>query len=164
MAPRLFFVLVLSGSLTGCLGYQSYHGQFPPELQGLSVPVFGNDTFYTGLELDLTRAVQEEMTRRQGTSLVGAGAARAILTGRLVQFSPREALTVGRGDDVVDRQAVATAEITVRTTDGTALCENRRVTAAVTYRPALGQSEEKARQDVLKELARRIAISLLDRW
>lgn len=164
MRPRVPLSVFLALATSGCLGYRSYHGEFPPELRGLSVPVFANDTFYTGLELDLTRAVQEEMTRRQGASLVGAGSARATLTGRLVQFSPREALTVGRGDDVVDRQVVATAEITVRGSDGKALCENLRVTAAVTYRPALGQSEEKARQDALKELSRRIAISLLDRW
>ena len=164
MPFRALCILVVSGRLAGCLGYQSYHGEFPPELRGLSVPIFANDTFYTSLELDLTRAVQEEMTRRQGSSLAGAGSSRATLTGRLVQFSPREALTVGQGNEVVDRQAVASAEITVRTADGTALCENRRVTASVTYRPALGQSEEKARRDVLKELARRIAISLLDRW
>lgn len=164
MRRRILAAAALAASLSGCLGYRSYFGKFPPELRSLAIPVFANDTFYTGLEMDLTRAVQEEMTRRQGRRLAEASEAVATLTGRLVQFSPREALTVGRGDDVVDRQAVASAEITVRTADGRALLENLRVTAAVTYRPALGQSEEQARRDVLGELARRIAISLLDRW
>ncbi len=161
---RLVCAALILASLPGCLGYATYRSQFPSEMRQMGVAVFGNETLYTGLEFDLTRAVQEEMTRRIGAPLVAEGDARVMLSGRLVEFSPREALTVGRGDIVIDRQAVAAAAVLLKNADGKVLYENPRISASVTYRPAAGQGEAKAYRDVLTELARRIALAILDRW
>ena len=160
---RVMAVLFSSAVLSGCLGYTSYRGEFAAQLAGLSVEVFENKTLYSGLEFDLTRAVQEEVTRRTGAPLAERSAARVVLSGRLTQFSPREALTIGRGDTVLDRQAVAAASVTLRGADGQVLYESAGISASVTY-SASGGSEEVARQDVMKELARRIVFALLDRW
>lgn len=155
--------LALLGA-AGCLGYRTYRAAFPPDMQSLAVGVFENDTLYNGVEFELTRALQEELARRRGAPLASIGEARAVVSGRLVAFSPREALTVDRQDAVIDRQVVAAAAVTVTSVDGAVLYENPQIVASATYRPEAGQSEEEARRRAIAELARRIVFGMLDRW
>lgn len=164
--PRLalFAAWLAAVSLgAGCAGYRPYGDAFAPELANLSVEVFANDTLYSGAEFDLTQAVQDELTRRRGQPLAAPDRAEAVLRGRLVYVSPREVLTAGRGDQILERQVTAVASVEVHDRFGKLLHADGGVSASISYRPAAGESEEFARRAAFRELARRIALGLLDR-
>lgn len=159
--------IVLLLLLSGCLGYRGYRKQLPPELAGLSVSIFENRTQYPGVEIDVTRRVKEEFRRRLGSAVASHGGEASkgpVLSGALVEYAPREAIAVERGGGVSERQVVVGASVRIATAEGKVLFETPRIAASATYRTASGGGEARARREAIEELARRVALAVLDRW
>ena len=158
------WVLVAGLLLSGCFGYGSYYRKYQEELSGLSVTVFANDTLYKGVEFDVTRGVQDELGRRKGSPLAAAQDARLLLEGRVVEYSPREARRIDRGNTVTERQLVVAVAVKLKDRDGKILYENARIAAAADYQISSGGGELEAHRLALRELARQVALGILDRW
>ncbi len=124
MILLLFFVVGLgSVSLLGGCGYSSGY-RLPDDVRSVAVPIFRNETFplRRDVELDLTRAVKEELELRSDARVVAESAnADAVLEGIVIEFE-EGVLTEGPGDARQDSGIVVRVQIRlVRTRDGSEL-------------------------------------------
>ena len=62
---------------------------FPHQIHSISVPVFENDTYRRGIELQLTEAVHKEIKLRTHIKLANESTAQTKLTGRIVRIQKR---------------------------------------------------------------------------
>ena len=74
--------------LAGCFGYAlEGRGLFlPKHIRRVAVPLFANETTKRDLEIVLTDAVNEEISRRGGVKLVRESEADAVLQGTIIRY------------------------------------------------------------------------------
>ena len=68
--------------MSGC-GY-SHTVMFPPHVRTVAVPIFDNQSFYQGLEFDLTEALIKEIELQTPYKVTSASRADTILQGQIV--------------------------------------------------------------------------------
>ena len=153
--------------LVGCA--YSFHGDLPAHLTKVRVPVFRNETTLAGLEIDVTRGVIEALGA-DGRLRVAARDANCLLEGRLVSYR-RVTLREDGLDDVIEARVALTAQITFRDLKtGKILLKRRRVTNRATdadsgiYRLWRRETEARARQQAVQDLARAIARTVTELW
>lgn len=95
------------GLMLGC-GYTGA-GMFPRDVETVYVRFFDNRTFRRQLEVDLTRAVLNELKLRTGLAFAPADEADSVLSGELIEFEER---TQVKSED--DRILVERVRIKVR--------------------------------------------------
>lgn len=86
--------IMLPTCVGGCSGYttattfgvpvDAAHGGESVEVRSVEVPIFANETLYTGLEREVTDAVIKELQARTPWRVTGNGSADTTLTGRIV--------------------------------------------------------------------------------
>lgn len=153
----------------GC-GYTVGNG-FNPDVKTVSVPIFENDTFRRGIEVQLTEAVQKEIQKRTPYRLAKGLNADTRLTGRIVQ-TRKDVLGENNFDDSRELQLslmIVTKWENLRT--GEVLAQQEiplsptaiPLTTQAEFAPEVGQSLATGTQDALDQLARRI-VNMMEAW
>ena len=167
--PRYAVGLACLLLITGC-GYTVGNG-FNPEIRTVSIPIFENDTFRRGIEVQLTEAVQKEVQKRTPYRLAKGLNADTRLTGRIVQ-TRKDVLGENQFDDPRELQLslmIVTKWENLRT--GEVLAQQEiplsptaiPLTSQAEFAPEMGQSLATGTQDALDQLARRI-VNMMEAW
>ena len=82
----------------------------PEDIQTISVHVVNNETFWRGLELDLTREITDEIAARTPLILTNRKNADALLRGTIVSFR-KAVLQEDLDDNTLEAAVVAVVEI-----------------------------------------------------
>ena len=157
--------------LTGCSsdptqGY-SFSPSFRQDIKSIAVPIFQNDTFYHGLENQLTEAIVLEVRRQTPYALVDRSAAQTVLTGTIRK--------VDLGTLATDRQTGLAAETAISITidfawtdarTGRALTSRRNFSAARSFIPAqqAGERIETGQVVTVSQLARDVVAEMRSGW
>lgn len=156
--------------ISGC-GYTVGNG-FNPDVKTVSVPIFENDTFRRGIEVQLTEAVQKEIQKRTPYRLAKGLNADTRLTGRIVQ-ARKDVLGENKNDDPRELQLslmIVTKWENLRTGEVLAVQEVPLspsaipLTSQTEFAPEVGQSLATGTQDSIDQLARRIVNMMETPW
>ncbi|MFO7959309.1 MAG: LptE family protein [Candidatus Brocadiia bacterium] len=105
MGKRLLAGLALVCLLTGCFGYRAQN-LFREDIKTVYVEGFDNETFRRGLEVPLTRAVQDELRLRTPLLFASREEADSVLTGELVAADEESQVKSKRGRILLQRVLV----------------------------------------------------------
>lgn len=157
--------------LPGCAsdpsqGY-SFNSTFRQDVSSVSVPVFVNNTFYPGVEVQLTEAIVSEMRRQSPYAVTSSADAQSIVTGTITTIE-RQSLTTGRGTGMAEDIAL---KITVDfewkdQRSGKILTARRNFSASRSFIPASGVGETVAvgQAAAIQQLARDLVAELRSGW
>lgn len=160
---KIFTGMALAGLVFwgGCRGYSAA----PLTLDAattIAVPVFDNQTYWRGLEFDLTQAVVAEVRSRSALTLVASGPADLTLEGDIVDFS-RPVLTEGTQDVIKEGAVRAVVHIIARRRDGAAAVEQTLETLAP-FAKSRGENDQTAAAEAWEDLAESIVNLLEKGW
>lgn len=137
----------------------------PDRYHTIAVPVFSNETRRRDLEVEVTRAVVEEIQARTHLRVVPEGAGPdLVLRGRLRDVD-EETLSRRENQRIREGAYFLAAEIDV--TDrksGEALVKDRKVVERESYVPGLGEDVRTARGEATRALAERVVRTLESGW
>lgn len=163
----LALAAVLASTLTGC-AYSTRSG-LPEHIQTVAIPVFGNKTFYRGIESDLTRAVIERIEQDPNVRVVNDGEDAAV-TGEIVRVAKRVVTETDKDDPAAVRLTVV-VEVTFedfvqgkKILDRVPFQSHRVSSRAGVYDLERGGSESEAVEQALRELADEIARRTVGMW
>ena len=164
IAVRLFCVAA-AAVVAGCAGY-SWKSGVPAGMRTVSVPVFRNETFVTGLGNEVTRQILREFQREGPFKIVSSDDAalevQGILTG---ESSSEAAFSRSTGDRYRESRFKVTAKVSVIDKKrGRVLVDNREYVAMTTY---LDDSDAVSRKRdasgrIGEEFARKIIDDILE--
>jgi hypothetical protein len=165
----VLWVLALAGG--GCSSDPTRGYALSPShdrsVRTVSVPIFGNESYSSGLEVRLTRAIISEIQRSTPWRVVGPEHAATTLEGAIEGVDLQE-LTIRREVGLVQEQAL---RVTVRfdwvdNRTGLSRVSRRGFTGVTTFVPARGVGEplEVAEDALVGQLARDIVAELRSDW
>lgn len=154
------FALLLLLAVSGC-GYSSGY-TLPDGVRTIAVPIFRNETMplRRDIELDVTRAVKRELQYRSDARVVAeAEYADAVLEGIVIDFQ-QGVLSEGAGDAVQESgiSIVARTRL-IDARDGRVIAE-WSVSDYAAFSNLLGETIDVARDEAVRELARRIVVAI----
>ncbi|MBT8342664.1 MAG: hypothetical protein HKP58_20640 [Desulfatitalea sp.] len=153
----------LGGTFQGC-GYRLVgSGSLPSGVTRIAVPVLENRTGESGLEIIVTNAILDEMTRRQKNLVVDETQAEAILAGSINSLS---ATTAGRATllNAVERRLAITASLTLKRTNGDVLWQDLSLRVEQAYQVRDAQTETNAeRRGAIAAASQRLAEYVYER-
>lgn len=154
--PRVLAWLALP--IAGC-GYTVGSGLDSLGVRTVALDVVGNDTFRQRLEVDLGQALARELPVTSDVVLADARTADAVLEVLFTDAEERTLVPGGRQDPV--REGAFRAAVWVRLVgrDGRNVLE-RRITDRTEFRSPIGEDLSSARQELVEDLARKIALAL----
>jgi len=143
-------------------GYSA--GPLVPEgVKTIAVPVFDNDTFRREIEVELTRAVAEELTTRTSLRVVGdPDAADMVVRGRIAVFSER--VLADRERNEVTESSVVVEIVVVLENRAAGTTRSVTLTTREPYSTIKGQSLASARAEAFENLAEKVVHSLENDW
>lgn len=139
----------------------------PSGVRTVHVPIFRNDTYFRGLEIELTDAVVKEIQRSTPWRVVGRDEADTTLSGAITRAELRT-LSIARETGLSQEVAVVLA-VDFDWTDrrsGRALANRRDFRASEAFVPALGVGERLGvgEQATIDEMAKAIVAELRSQW
>lgn len=139
----------------------------PQSIRTVHVPIFKNDTFFRGVEVELTDAIIKEIQRSTPWRVTGEGNADSVLSGAVVNADLRT-LSIARETGLSQEVAVVLT-VDFDWTDarsGRAMANRRGFSAAEAFVPALGVGERigTGQQATIDELAKAIVAELRSNW
>lgn len=147
-------------------GY-SFKALHDENIRTIAVPVFDNQTFSTGMEVELTEAIIKEIQRTTRWAVVAPSEADSVLTGSLTGSELR------RFSDDSETGLVQEMAVELRVDfdwqdnrTGRTLVARRAFSTLDTFVPANGTSEriEKGQHGAVQQLARDIVAELRTTW
>jgi hypothetical protein len=157
---------VLFGCAGGDLGGYSFSGVYREDVRTIEVPVFENETFAHGLEVELTDAIIKEIHQKTPWR-VSRGSADTRLSGRILASDLRK-LTTDSTSGLVQEMAVVTSVSfewrDLRTDE--ILVSRRDFRGAETFVPSRGARErlDTGQRASVDQLARQIVAQLRSSW
>jgi hypothetical protein len=158
-------------TLTSCAsnpgeGY-SFNSTFRDDVKSVSVPIFVNNTFYPGVEVQLAEAIVSEMRIKSPYAVTSSADAQTILTGTITNIE-RQSLTTGRQTGMSEDIAL---KITIDFVwkdqrSGKILTARRNFSASRSFIPASGVGETVAigQAAAIQQLARDLVAELRSGW
>ena len=175
LRPAVWPALIASIAMTvlapGCAsdptrGY-SFASTYPQNIQTVHIPIFQNDTFSRGVEVELADAIAKEIGRSTPWRIVSEEGADAVLTGAITEARLRT-LTTNRVTGLSQEVAVIlTVDFDLRDArSGKSITARRNFSAAETFVPArpAGERLEVGEQATVQELAQAIVAQLRSNW
>ncbi len=155
-------VLVLFALISGC-GYSS-KSLISRKINSVYIPIFGNYTFRSGLEFDLTTALKDEIMSKTKLRIARKDDADTILTGKIVQIT-EGVITSNARDNIIENQVTISVNIALadRRT-GRALMSMEGLTNKAEYIVTRGENINTATQECLAGLAEKIVYQLEEKW
>ncbi|MDQ7013952.1 MAG: LPS assembly lipoprotein LptE [Planctomycetota bacterium] len=167
MLAGLGGVALLNGcSADPARGY-SFNSTFDSQVRTISVPIFRNDTYSSGLEVALTEAIITEIQRSTPWRVVGPTHAATTLSGSIDKINMTQ-LTRQRTTGLIQEQAlrVTISFDWVDNRSGQIRVSRREFTSISSFVPHRGAGEplEVAQASAIRELARDIVAELRADW
>ena len=149
-------IMALLALVTGC-GYQAGYVA-RDDLKRVAVPVFANDTFYRGIEIELTRQVITRMEKETLYGIVDSSRADAVLEGRILAYR-LAVLQENERNNPTEVQMVLSVEATLRDARTGAVLSKATVREGDSFSTPAGEDELSQRA----LLFRRAAGALVER-
>ncbi len=147
-------------------GY-AFESAHDASMYSINVPVFTNNTFSHGIELELTDAIVKQLKVATPWKVTSESTAQTTLTGRITD-SRMQALSIGRTSGLVQEQAVIlTIEFEWRDNrTGKILTSRRNFSASEIFVPSQGVGErlEAGQSGAIQKLARGVVDELRSSW
>ena len=155
-------VLVLLALIAGC-GYTT-KSLISRNINSIYIPIFGNDTFRSGIEFDLTTALKNEIMTKTKLRIAKKENADTILTGRIVVFS-EGVLSSNAKDNIVESSVAISVNVALmdRRT-GRELASMNGLTDSAAYVVPRGENINTATEECLEGLAEKIVSQLEEKW
>ena len=155
-------VLVLLALITGC-GYTT-KSLISRKINSIFIPIFGNYTFRSGLEFDLTTALKDEIMSKTKLRIVRKDNADTILTGKIVTVT-EGVITSNARDNIIENQVTISVNIALmdRRT-GRELISMDGLSNKAEYIVTRGENINTATQECLAGLAEKIVYQLEEKW
>ncbi len=163
--------LALVVSLVGCAsdprdGY-SWSSAHDESVRTVHVPMFGNKTFFRGIEMELTDAIVKEIQANTPWRVVSQGNADTVLSGTVTNSDLR-AVSIGEGSGLVQEQGVEIVlEFAWRNNrTGKVIVERKNFKGADIFIPArlVGESLETGQNAAIQRLAKSVVAELRSNW
>lgn len=164
-------ILACALALAGCAsdpasGY-SFRSTYPKSVRTVAVPVFDNQTFQKGLEVELTDAIIKEIQRQTPMVVVQGGGAQSTLTG-VIRTADLRALTIsGRTGLTQEMGLQVSIDFDWRdASSGQYLASTKNLQALEPFvaTRTTGQRLETGTSQVAQELARRVVAQMRGSW
>mgnify|MGYP003963765497 FL=1 len=155
-------MLVLFALISGC-GYTT-KSLISRNINSVYIPIFGNYTFRSGLEFDLTTALKDEIMNKTKLRIAKKDDADTILTGKI--FTVTEGvITQNARDNIIENKVTISVNIALadRRT-GRALMTMNGLSNTAEYIVTRGENINTATQECLAGLAEKIVYQLEEKW
>lgn len=165
LGPIVGLLTVAAAVLASGCGYTFNSSRSQP-VRTVSVPMFDNQTYYHGLEAELTDAVIKEIQRRTPWVVTSASSAETTLTGTITSVGLRT-LTISAKTGLVQEQAVEmTLEFAWRDASGNILVARKNFKSLESFVPERGTNEriELGEHAAVQEMAHAIVAELRSAW
>ena len=177
---KLATACLLAVAFAGC-GYRARF-DLPPHLRTFSVATFTNKTLERNVDFEFTQALIREIHAKTRLRVAPAGSADLLITGEVDELErdvlrrkTREASTTtvpGRGvvrRDARDLKSEVRHRLYINVamldrTKDVMFFEGKRITRRVEFRLNSGETARQAREEVIRELARRVVSLAFERW
>ena len=174
---RTLLLPALAVALAGC----GYHVRFavPPHIKTFHVDIFTNRTLERNLDFEFTQALIREIQAKTRLRLAHAEEADLLITGdidELERYLLRRRAYAAPGDALVGgtrrrlesrsemRQRLFVNVAMVDRKQNATFSEGKRITRRVEYRLNSGETARMARDELVRELARRVVSQAFERW
>ncbi len=158
--------LVLTGLLLAGCGYEQ-GGVFTSSVRTVAVPIFDNQSFYRGLEFELTEATIKQIELRTPYKVVSQDVADTVLHGTIRRV---EQTLLSRGDDgglpqELELRVLLDMEwLDARTGQPLRSCEGFEVVGHYIPSRPIGQPLDEAVHSVAQRAADRAVMMMRDAW
>jgi len=155
-------MLVLFALISGC-GYTT-KSLISRNINSVYIPIFGNFTFRSGLEFNLTTALKDEIMSRTRLRIAGKDDADTILTGKIVTVT-EGASSSNAFDNLVESSISITVNISLadRRT-GRLLMSVKGLTGTGAIIITRGETINTGIQEAMERLATKIVYQLEEKW
>ncbi len=160
-------VVVLLAAGAGC-SYTT-RSSLPGHIQTVEVPVFENNTFYKGLESDLTRGIVEKLNQAPGIRVVSRDA-NATIRGEILDVRQVVLQSTRRDRPSSVRLVVRVASSVYDNVEDRELIGEREIVSSQTssgigiYNPDEGEVRTAAEQEAIREVADTIVREFVEYW
>jgi hypothetical protein len=131
------------------------------------VPMFGNKTFFRGIELELTDAIVKEIQANTPWRVVTQGSADTVLSGTITNSDMRS-ISIAEGSGMVQEQGVEIVlEFSWRNNrTGKTMVERKNFKGADIFIPSrlVGESLETGQTAAIQRLAKSVVSELRSSW
>lgn len=170
-AVLVWSAVAVVAAATGCSsdpseGY-SFKSSYRDDIRTIAVPIFENNTYEHGLELDLTEAIIKEIHRSTPWKVTSREMAETTLTGAITDADLRK-LSTQRRSGLVQELAV---DLAVRfewreVRSGQVLVARRNFRAAEPFVPSRGAQErlEAGQRSAIDQMAKDLVAELRSSW
>lgn len=155
---RLAALVLWLSAVWGCGYGVAGRGPLPGGVQNIAVQVLENRSAETGVEIQVTNALINELNRRRQGTVTGTQRAGATLRGAIESIS--WATLARRGSNTAaERRVYATISLELKRRDGSTIWKRSGLTAEQAYTVVDGdkQATENNRRQAIGELSQRIA-------
>ena len=166
--PGLLFLLFIIGSLCGCTDMGGYSDEFlyPDDVKTVYVQMFDNQSFYKGIEYQLTDALSKRIEVETPYKVVSsAERADTVIDGKITHVS-RSTLSAERQTGrSLEKEVELRALVSWKNLNtGDLLVNNEAVAASAAYSEWQQQSFDYASTLAANNLARRIVELMETKW
>lgn len=145
--------------LVAACGYQAGLDLRDEGVRRVAVRVVGNETFRQRLEIPLTRELQEALVVHSNVVPASVAEADAVLEVDIADVRNR---TLVQGAQVPIREGALEFALDARlvATDGGRVLRDRRILERAEFRVPVGENLDSATREAVRDLARKIVLSL----
>jgi len=155
-------ILVLFALISGC-GYTT-KSLISRNINSVYIPIFGNYTFRSGLEFELTKALKEEVMSKTKLRIAGKDDADTILTGKIVRVT-EGATSSNAFDNLVESSITLTVDIFLaERRTGRQLMSVKGLSDTGAIIITRGETINTGVQEAVTRLASQIVYELEEKW
>lgn len=131
----------------------------------VAIPVFANATDRHDLEIEVTRAVVEEMQARTHLRVVPEGDSPDLVLRGTLEEVDEQGVSRRKYQRIREQDVFVTAEVVVEDPrSGKTVVAKRRVTEREAFVPVVGEDVRTAREEAVRALAERVVRTLESSW
>jgi hypothetical protein len=160
---RVALALFTAILATGCTGYRTRF-EVPPHLKTFSVATFTNRTLERNVDMEFTQALIKEINAKTSLKVAPEDQADLVITGEIDELARHLVRRKSRGlKSEVRRVLYVNVNMMDRSQDRP-FFEGTRITRRAEYRLNRGETRRQAREEGIRELARRVVSLAFERW
>ncbi len=159
---QLTCIIVLFAIISGC-GYTT-KSLISRKINSIYIPIFGNSTFRSGLEFDLTTALKDEIMSKTKLRIATKDNADTILAGEIFLVT-EGVITSNARDNIIENQVIISVNIAlIDRRTGRELMMMDGLTESAEYIVSRGENIKTGTQECLNKLAEKIVYQLEEKW
>lgn len=160
----MLLVLALAAlALTGC-GY-SHETVYPKDVTSVQVKMFGNRTFYRGVEFDLTEALVKEIELRTPYKVISSDGADTVLEGTVVHINQTQLSRRKLGGLPQEVELQMIVDYTWRNLrTGQTLSDRKGLAVVGRYVPPVDETLHHGQQEAISKMATTIVSAMAGQW